>query len=184
MTLSNLASPPSQRAIAADLLFSALKGVHGLANSDAELLARAEAGLRLIQSTARFSAIEHHLFSAALADVDDGDRYVVEAAASYAADLAGAASAVAGRRIGIAEKRRALWLGALLRVSDAVCAQGAVAPDDIYAAWTDDVLYIEFDGKTPSESQVERVRARVAALCAISGRQVVLANSTARRGAA
>lgn len=182
--LANPASPSSPRAAVADMLFVALKALHGLVERDAELLGRAEAGLRLIQSTARFSAIEQHLFLAALADIDDADAYVVEASARFSADLLVSANASTDRHHGPAETRRALWLAAILRLADALCAQGSPALDNVYAAWTDAILYLEFDAEMPGGSHVERASAKVAALSAVSGRQVVLAASAVRRGAA
>lgn len=180
--LPRLASPSQATTESADLVFAALGGLHGLTDNDADLLRRAAAGLRFIQSVGAYSAVEHDLFLIALAELPDADALVVEAAACYAADVFVAASPEWRRDR--SEQRRALWFAAVLRLTDALCAHGAGCPDDVYAAWTAHELYLEFDGETLTESQVARARIRVAALEAVSGRTVLLARSSTRRGAA
>jgi len=171
-------------AATAEKIFFALKGLHGLRDSDVELLRRAEAGLRLIQSTQTYSTLERRLFEIALAELNPDDAFVVEAAASCAADLPSAIEPAAWRRVGFAEERRAFWLSAILRLSDALCVIESGGADGVYAAWTDAVLYIEFDGALVGEASVARAQSRVAALAMIAEREVVLAASSARRGAA
>jgi hypothetical protein len=176
------ASPSQATADSADLIFTALGGLHGLTDNDADLLRRAAAGLRFIQSVGAYSAAEHDLFLIALAELPDADALVVEAAACYAADVFVAANSQWRRDA--SEHRRALWFAAVLRLADALCTHSAGCPDDVYAAWTAHEVFLEFDGGALTESQVARARTRVAALEAVSGRTVLLARSSARRGAA
>jgi hypothetical protein len=164
-------------------LFRALGALHQLADHDADLLWRATAGLRFIRSTSTFTASDDALFRIALADLDDCDALVVETAARYAADLVPAPRHSFGGGGGGAE-RRAMWLTAILRLADAACPAGSAGANGVYATWTDSALYLEFDGRDITPALLGRAAGRVSALEAITGRRIVLANSSARRGAA
>ena len=170
--------------ITASRIFTSLVPLHALRLDDLELLARAAAGLRFIRSSGGYSGLEHQLFTAALSELDAVDAFVVEAAACHAADFAvlGEPSKPASQ-VQFA-RRRALWLAAILRLADGYCALGGPEAQGVYAAWTNDVLYLEFDEFGTPDGQYQRARARVAALEAVSGRTVCVAGSTARRGAA
>jgi hypothetical protein len=181
--LPAIAPPPLATADAAVMVFEALGELHGLAQHDAELLRRAVAGLRFIQSMGAYTDLEHELFEVALSELDPRDAFVVEASACYAADTCVATDPL-WRSGSLAEKRRAMWFAAIVRLCDPLCSHGASAPDDVYAAWTADSLYLEFDGSSLCDAQLSRASARVAALEAVTGRTVLLASSTARRGVA
>ncbi len=113
------------------------------------------------------------------------DAFVVEAAACHAADFA-----VLGepRRAGLAACRSPdaalCGLRQYLRLADGYCALGGPEAQGVYAVWTEDVLYLEFDEVGAPDGQCQRARTRVAALEAVSGRTVCVASSSARRGAA
>lgn len=171
-------------AVTASLTFDALRGLHGLADRDAELLSRAAAGLRFIQSMEKYTTIERKLFRIALSGLAENDAFVVEAAAYYSADLVAYGDSEAWWRLSPADERRAMWFAAVLRLSDALCVGRPDAPTDAYAAWTDDIVYLEFDGDVLDRERLAGARARVAALEALTGRRAVLAASAERRGAA
>jgi hypothetical protein len=168
----------------ATAIFAALSALHGLPDDEAELLTRAAAGARFIQSIGTYTNTDHELFRIALSELDRSDALTVEAAACYAAErvdridhaLLSGRTRLTGLRV--------LWFAAILRLSDALCSHGSSGPDRVYATWTDTVLYVEFDGASMTDAQIARARDRVAALEASSGRRVVLASSAARRGAA
>jgi hypothetical protein len=165
-------------------VFDALAGLHGLTADNAELLSRAAAGLRFIRSMGTYSSTDHELFRIALAELTDGDAYTVETAACLAADIPTSDDTWRRRRVGRYDERRALWFTAVLRLSDALCGRSSYGPSDVYATWTDQVLYIEFDGEKLTDSHVERAAERVTALEVLTGRRLVLASSHTRRGAA
>lgn len=164
-------------------LFSALEPLHRLPLKDVDLLQRAAAGLRFIRSTGSYTQLEHELFRIALAELDAADACVVEWAACWAADLVPLDDSGSRSRMRHAHFR-ALWFAAVLRISDAVCAGDRDAPEGVFATWTDTVVYLEFDGERVSEGRLARAKARTAALEALTGSKVLVASSTARRGAA
>jgi hypothetical protein len=176
--------PSSGVEVTAVRIFTSLGPLHALHIDDLELLGRAAAGLRFIRSSGGYSGLVHELFGAALSELGAMDAFVVEAAACHAADFAvlGEPTRPASE-LGIA-RRRALWLAAMLRLADGFCVLGGPEAQGVYAAWTEDVLYLEFDEFGVPDGQCQPARARVAALEAVSGRTVCVASSTARRGAA
>ena len=180
---SRLTSPAETAADTAELLFSALGELHGLAVADSDLLRRASGGMRYIQSVGAYTDLEHELFCIALAELPVADAFVVEASACYAADVAMTAQAQ-WRRAGFSARRRAMWLAAILRLADELSSRGGARPDGACAVWNDDTLYLEFDGSAIAEDRLARAQSRVAALEAVTGRRVMLASSAARRGAA
>jgi hypothetical protein len=186
MLVPNGTTAPSQStAITALCMFDALGALHKLGVDDAELLRRAASGLRFIRSTSKFTEADDALFKVALADLSDRDAFVVATAAHYAADLVPNFSGTrAGADPGRDSERAALWLAAILRLADGVCPSGSTAARNVYATWTDEVLYLEFDGTGVSGDQLVRALGRVTALEALTGRRVVLADSDTRRGAA
>lgn len=179
-SVTDLPSPSHAIAKTADLLFAALAGLHNLTANDAELLHRAAAGARLIRSMGTYSQLERDLFRIALAELDESDAYVVEAAACCTVDIAISRSRRTWRA-GAALQRRALWLAAVLRLAEALCGRGGHAPDGAYATWTNAELYLEFDGSALTEAGLSRARSRVAALEALTERSVILAHSATRR---
>ena len=176
--------PSSGVEVTAARIFTSLGPLHALHIDDLELLGRAAAGLRFIRSSGGYSGLEHELFAAALAELDAADAFVVEAAACHAGGFAvlGEPSRPASQ-VQVA-RRRALWLAAILRLADGFCILGGPEAQGVYAVWTEDVLYVEFDEGGVPDSQCQRARTRVAALEAVSGRTVCVASSSARRGAA
>ena len=163
-------------------LFDALAELHGFSESDGRLLSRAVSGIRFMRSGDQISAVERSLFHRTLVDLEPNDTWVVEAAAYYAADQL-ADCDIEGVRCATAnDHARALWFGALLRLSDALrCLSPCDAPTAVSAAWTDDVIFLEFDGGALRESQLQSARSKVAALELLVGRRVFLASPPARR---
>lgn len=176
--------PRFPASLAADKIFSALERLHGLSDHERELLQRAAAGLQFIRSTDSRSQLERQLFRAALADLDAADRYVVETAAYYAADIDRCPGPGIRSHTGRRDERRALWLAAILRLAAALCPADSREPERVYATWTDEILYIEFDGNEPSGAQLAQAKARLAALEMVSGLRALIATSESRRGAA
>jgi hypothetical protein len=168
----------------ATMLFLALDGLHGLPETDIDLLQRAAAGLRFLRSSRTHSPAEHSLLRVALSELRETDAFVVEAAAWYASDRITAVDQGLWKRIGPLAQRRVLWFSAILRLTDAVGGRKVTCPDDVYAAWTCECLYIEFDGEPLSDAQITRGQTRLAALEAMAGRRVILARTATRRGAA
>ena len=180
----HLTAPSHSQDVTAAHVFSALAALHELPSQDVELLCRAAAGMRFIQSTGAYTRLEHELFEIALAELPDVDSLAIESAACWAADLVPFARSNSRDTLGSAGRLRALWIAAILRISDAYCAHSDGPSDGVFAAWTDTILYLEFDGDGVSERRLSRVRDRVAALEALTGRTVVVSGSIARRGAA
>jgi hypothetical protein len=177
-------STSSATARTATMLFLALRGLHGLPETDIDLLQRAAAGLRFLRSSRTHSPAEHSLFRIALAELHETDAFVVEAATWYASDCIIAIDHVAWKRSGLLAQRQVLWFSAILRLADALSGRRATGPDEAYAAWTCDCLYIEFDGESLTDAQIACGQARLAALETVTGRRVILARAAARRGAA
>lgn len=178
--LTELAPRPAATDQIAARIFASLGPLHRLREDDAELLSRAAAGVRLIRSMGDY-AVTHELFGIALAEIDSIDAFVVEAAACYAVDCAPLGEPGS---VDKTDRRRALWLGAMLRLAEGVCGPEGAAADYVWAAWTDEIVYLEFRGAGLSARQLERALGRVAALEALTGRQVMVAGTLACRGAA
>ena len=168
---------------AAALLFDRLGPLHGLALHDRELLRRAAVGVTFIRTTGSYSTLEHELFGLALGDLRDHDARVVEAVSCLAADCV-ALHVGAERAASASEYRRELWLAAMLRFAEALFGQRRAPVGDVYAAWTDTVLYVEIDGLDGSDDLSGVVPTRAAALEAVSGRRLLLTSSARRREAA
>jgi hypothetical protein len=181
---ARLAFPASDSDLAAARIFTALEPLHGMSKDQVDLLRRAAAGLRFIRSMDTYTEVEHELFRIALAELRPADAFVVEAAACCAADLVPYGDRGYQPPTRRADQLRALWFAAILRISSAVCAHGDAAPTDVFATWTADIVYLEFDGNEVSQRQLESARTRVAALEALTGRTARVASSAARRGAA
>ena len=163
-------------------LFGALAELHGFSESDCHLLSRAVCGLRLMRSGDRISAAELLVFHLTLADLEPHDAWVVETAACFAADRAADREIAGEGRATVSDHTRALWFGALLRLSSALgCLSPSDAPTAVFAAWTDDLIFIEFDGGTLMDHQLRSARSRVSALELVVGRRALLARSSARR---
>lgn len=178
-------SPPSHDMdVTAGRIFTALEPLHLMAARDGDLLYRASAGLRFIRSTGTYTETEHELFRIALAELGHVDAFVVEAAACYAADAVPFANRAGHRPERRADQLRALWLAAIIRIAESLCHGSGTAPEDVFAAWTDDAVYLEFDGDGVTERRVNDARGKVAALEALAGRTVFVASSATRRGAA
>lgn len=163
-------------------LFESLEPLHGLPAGELETMERAAAGMRFIQSMGDYSQLAHDLFRIALDAADAAGAFVVEAAACYAADYIPLSDD--GRLITRADHNRALWLGSILRIADGLCGSSGAAPDDVWAAWTDRIVYLEFRGGGLSEHDVASAKMRVAALEALTGRAVLMVGAFPCRGAA
>lgn len=177
-------STSSAAARTATMLFLALRGLHGLPETDVDLLQRAAAGLRFLRSSRTKSSIDNRLFRIALAELGETEAFVVEAATWYASDCITAIDHAAWKRNSLLAQREVLWFSAILRLADALSGRRATGPDDAYAAWTCDCLYIEFDGESLTDAQIACGQARLAALETVAGRRAILARTAARRGAA
>jgi hypothetical protein len=174
---------PSAAGVTAARLFKTLEPLHGLPSEDMDLLQRAAAGLRFIRSTGSYTELEHQLFRIALAELGTADAAAVESAACWAADLV-PYEEPGGRSAAGHSRERALWFAAVLRISDAFCTRAHEAPEAVFATWTDTVLYLEFDGRHVSQACLADAKTRAAALEALTGRDVLVGSSAARRGAA
>lgn len=163
-------------------LFESLEPLHGLSRGELETLDRAVVGARFIQSLGDCSQLTHEFFRIALDESDDADAFVVEAAACYAADCIPISDE--DRVITHADRHRALWLGAILRLADGLCGLSGAAPEDVWTAWTDRIVYLEFRGGDMPHRDIASAKMRVAALEALTGRAVLICGSRPRRGAA
>lgn len=185
-------TPPAVRAVApasvsdrtAGRIFTSLQPLHGMPHDQEELISRAAAGLRFIRSMDSYTQVEHELFRIALAELPPADAAVVEEAACLAADLTPFGRLGRQGPTVRTDQLRALWFAATLRIAAALCSSGDVPPTDVFATWTAEIVYLEFDGDEVSPRQLDSARARVAALEALTGRTVFIASSAARRGAA
>jgi hypothetical protein len=142
------------------------------------------AGLRLIKSAGTYSPAEHILFDVALAELPRDDAWDVEDAACLAADCPAPTRVHADGRKRRRVTPRALWFVGIMRLADALCAESASEPSDVYATWTDEYLYLECDGARLRQSDLSNARDRAAALEAVTQRRLVLASAGSRRGAA
>lgn len=163
-------------------LFESLEPLHGQPAGELETMERAAAGMRFIRSMGGYSQLAHDLFRIALDEADAAGAFVVEAAACYAADCVPISDD--DRVITHADHHRALWLGSILRLADGLCGSSGAAPDDVWAVWTDRIVYLEFRGGDLSDHDVASAKMRVAALEALTGRAVLMVGSFPRRGAA
>jgi hypothetical protein len=162
----------------------ALARLHGLDDSDGELLGRAAAGHRFMRAMQPFGDHGLALMRIALADLHTPKARIVEASAGYAADLVLEGTRGVWQRLCHPDRRRVMWFAALLRIAEGIDSVGGPPRCAIHAAWADEVLHLEIDGVPLSDRQVEQVLERAAALEAISERRVLLTSSTCRRGAA
>lgn len=163
-------------------LFDALSDLHGFSESDCRLMSRAVCGLRLMRSGDRISAGELLVFHLTLADLEPHDAWVVETAACYATERAADREIEGEGRATLNDHTRALWFGALLRLSGGLgCLSPGDAPTAVFAVWTDDLIFIEFDGGALMDYQIRSARSRVTALELLVGRRALLARSSARR---
>jgi len=167
----------------AALLFDRLGQLHGLSLHDRELLHRAAVGVTFIRTTGSYSTLEHELFGLALSDLPEVDARMIEAVSCLAADRVALQSGSA-RGASASERRRELWLAAILRFGDALVAERRAPVGDVYVAWTDAVLYVELDGSVGDDDASGAHVSRAAALEAVSGRRVLLTSSARRREAA
>jgi hypothetical protein len=167
----------------AALLFDRLGRLHHLAPHDCELLRRAAVGVTFIRTSGAYSTLEHELFGLALSDLGKADARMVEAVSCIAADRV-ALQVGSARDVSASQHRRELWLAAVLRLADAIVCGQRHRAGDVYAAWTDDVLYVEVDGPLGNDAGLDAGMSRVAALEAICGRRVLLSSSARRREAA
>lgn len=98
------------------ILFSALASLHGLSPRDAELLERSVAGRRFILAVHPYAAAERALMRVALADLAENEAIMVEAAASFVADIPFEDDAVWGT-LGAYDRRHTIWFVAIQRPS-------------------------------------------------------------------
>lgn len=169
---------------AASALFDRLGPLHCLRLGDRELLVRSAVGLRFIRAMGSYSALEHELFGIALSELADTDAFVVEAAACLAADHPPVGSHGPWSVLGTRDRRRVLWIAAMLRLADALVGERLAPVGDAHVAWTDSILYVEIDGVGACDDALQRGRGRLAALEAVTGRRIVLTSIPQRRGVA
>jgi hypothetical protein len=179
-----LATQPDSGGDTAARLFAALAPLHRLGDRDEALLVRAGAGYRFIRAMHPFGEDERSLMRIALADLGAEESLVVEAAANCVADLVFDDEPGAWGRLSDDDRRRVLWLSAILRLAESIDAVCRRNPGTIHVIWTEEILHVEVDGDAWSEHDVGRVLGRKAALEAVSGRRVIFTSSGRRRGAA
>jgi hypothetical protein len=160
-------------------LFDCLGPLHGMRLGDHELLCRAAIGVGFIRAMGDYSTIEHELFGLALRELGPLEAFVVEAVSCLTVDRVALDSDGWWSGMQADDRSRILWLAALLRLADALVGEQATPIGGVYAAWTDDTLHIEVDGAAAGSD--ERVRNRMAALEAMSGRRLLLTESARRR---
>jgi hypothetical protein len=168
----------------AERTFWALTGLHGLRERDVALVTRATAGYRFIRAMHPFGAHERALMRIAIADLTPADSFIVEAAATCAADLPFEGDDGEWDRASGQDRCRAVWISAILRLSTSLDAVHSSSVGGIHAAWSPEILHIEIDGVALSDHDLERIRGRRAALEAVSGRRVLVTSAARRRGAA
>jgi len=181
---SGFAAPATGTRETAAQIFMALSPLHALGADELELLGRAHAGLRFLDSTGVYSTVEHELFGIALAELPPAEAFVVESAACLAADCVALAEPTGSLAARQSQQHKATWIAAVLRLTEGLCTRGCARPSGTFATWTDDVLYLEFDGTSVSPEGLASARARLGALEALTGRRVHVAASAIRRGAA
>ena len=147
-------------------LFEVLGPLHRLSGHDAQVLAISAGAMRPTD---------------AARPLTDRDYRVIDGALDFAADaLPHFWPAVTGR-LPRADSRRALWIAAILRLAVALQWEcGSV--EDVYAAWTGDVLHIEVDSRRMPAGALGAVSSRVAALEFVAERRVLLTASAMRYG--
>ncbi len=157
-------------------LFDHLRPLHNLRLRDAELLGAA---------CAMFGSTDYG--APELESCDGPDRFcyqdwlIVRGVVRYSPETLSLTDCDVLSRLSNDHRRRVLWLSALARLADGVaplCA-GARAPLVAYLAWTDDVIYIEFDLHGVTAAEI-RDRARSAALESVSGRRIILTSTSSR----
>ncbi len=148
-------------------LFEALGPLHRMTGHDAEVLMIAAGAMRPAEATQPLTATDYR---------------VIDGALDFAADaLPHFWPAITGG-LPVADSRRALWIAAMLRLATALdwdC--GPV--DDVYVAWTTDVLHLEVDAARATSRALTCVRNRTAALEFVAGRRVLLTDRHLRHSA-
>jgi hypothetical protein len=154
----------SELGVTCSKLFDALGPLHRLTWHDAEVLAVAAGAMRPAETTRPLS---------------ETDDRVIDGALDFAAEaLPHFWPAVTGR-LPVTESRRALWIAAILRL--ALALQWECGPvDDVYAAWTKDILHLEVDSPLVTAKALSRVRSRVAAIEFVTDRRVLLTSRAVR----
>lgn len=180
----SLSSRSVSRSESARPLFTALAPLHRLSGRESVLLERAAAGTRFIAATRPFGVSERELMRLALTDLDQEAACVVEAAATYAADVTFEDGHLVWERIGTEGRRSVMWIVAILRVAEGLDRVCCASSGSIHAAWSLDLLHLEIDGVALSRYDIEQVMSRVAALEAITEKRVVFTSAAQRRGAA
>lgn len=165
-------------------LFRALAPLHGLAAADVSLLERAAAATRFIAVMHPFGLGERELMRIALADLGEQESCVIEAAATYAADLAFEDGHLVWDRIDAQGRQRVMWMVAILRVSECLDRVCCASSGSVRATWSTDVLNLEIGGVPLSRYDLGQLAGRVAALEAITARRVSFTSLAQRRGAA
>ncbi len=164
------------------VLFSVLSSLHGLSQRDAELLERSVAGRRFILAVHPYATAERALMRVALADLAENEAVMVEAAASFVADIPFEDDA-AWNVLGAYDRRRTIWYVAIQRLAEALDDVCHGDPGTIHAAWACGILHVEVDGCALSQYEIDRVLARSAAIEAVTGMRLLM-TSAARRGVA
>ncbi len=165
----------------ASRLFERLSGLHGLLDCNSAVVPHAVAGLTCIRASGLWGSSARLLLRMALDDLATTDAAVAEVAACYACDREPSAESLA--LLGPHGRTRALWVAAVVRLSEAVALAAGGPVAGVHAAWTDTVLHVELDGIDRS-CDVSHTVNHAAALEMLSGRTVMVTSSTLRRSVA
>jgi len=164
------------------VLFAALAPLHGLSQRDAQLLERSVAGRRFILAMHPFATAERAVMRVALADLAEHEAIVVEATASFVADVP-YEDDVAWSNLNADDQRRTMWFVAIQRLAESLDDVCHGDPGTIHAAWACGMLHIEVGGVSLSQFEIDCVLGRAAALEAVAGMRLLM-TSAARRGVA
>jgi hypothetical protein len=160
-------------------LFDLLGPLHHLRAHDVDILASA-ADIRALVANGRVGQSDFQSYD--WPDVTAwGDALLADAVVHYSADSLPHGGHTSSRRLVPDDRRRVLWLAAILRLAESLEPHiaGERSGEPLYIAWTDDVLYIEVD-RSAVDSSVLQASSRKAALESVSGRRVLLATSSGR----
>lgn len=164
------------------VLFNAFTPLHGLSARDANLLERSVAGRRFILAMHPFASAERALMRVALADLAENEAIMVEAAASFVADIPFEDDS-AWNLLDAHDRRRTIWYVAIQRLAEGLDDVCHGDPGAIHVAWACGMLHLEVDGCALSQFEIDRVLGRSAAIEAVTGMRLLI-TSVARRGVA
>lgn len=173
-------TPACAMNVTATRIFSALEPLHGLAFETVELLWHAADALAFISSSRAFGHVERELVRISLGDLCPADAFVVETGACLAAGLDGPSAPGVPASVDHHDLHRALWVTAILRLAVGYSGETSAIPAAVYATWTDEIVYLEFDDAARCPVRLEHIHERAAALELLTGRSLIVSDSAMR----